>query len=77
MLRLFARRALITPETAAERRRWEHGDSSSLDAAVRIKATDRKGLERLVTLIPPPRRHRHRYHWAWPHRFAGSKTGQR
>jgi hypothetical protein len=76
MLRLFARRALITPEAAAEMRRWEHGDGSSLDAAVRIEATDRKGLERrrssrhhagTVTAIIGP----------WPHRFAGRKTGQR
>jgi len=92
-------------------RQWDHGGGFSLNAAVRVEATDRKGLERLLrylcpshvrqralepwhrqasgclfapkaralgqtvlsltpiaflervpTLIPPPRRHRHRYH---------------
>jgi hypothetical protein len=38
---LFARRGLITPEVAAEMRRWEHG-GVSCDATVRIEATDRK-----------------------------------
>ena len=44
VLRLFARRGLITPEVAAEMRQWKHGGGFSLDAAVRVEATDRKGL---------------------------------
>jgi Putative transposase. len=136
VLRLFKRRGLLSPEAAAEMRkfrarRWvvmthfpvRHPDGQpvavqigcptdlSLDATVRIEACNRKGLERLLrycarplfagerlvwaqpgqrliyqlpkprpdgqtalsltpieflerlaALIPPPRRHRHRYH---------------
>jgi len=45
VLRLVARRGLITPETAAEMRQWDHGGGFSLDAEIRIEAADRKGLE--------------------------------
>jgi hypothetical protein len=44
VLHLFARHGLIPPEAAAEMRQWEHGGG----AVVRIEATDRKGLERLL-----------------------------
>ncbi len=111
VLRYFARHGLLTPESAADMHRWGHGGGFSPHAAVRIEATDRAGLERLLRycarpalagrrlawdgakqqlrytlprprhdgqtvlvftplelldrltpLIPPPRRHRHRYH---------------
>jgi hypothetical protein len=42
VLRLFARRGLITPEAAG---RWDPGGGFSLHAAVHVEATDRKGLE--------------------------------
>jgi hypothetical protein len=45
VLRLFERRGLLAPEAAAEMRQWDHGGGLSLNAAVRIEATDRKGLE--------------------------------
>jgi hypothetical protein len=51
VLRLFARRGLIMPETAAEMRQWDHGGGFSLDAAVRIEATDRK--DRRGSSTPP------------------------
>ncbi len=54
VLRLVARRGLITPEGPAEMRQWEHGGGFSLDAAVRIEATDRKGLERLLRYCARP-----------------------
>jgi len=54
VLRLFARRGLITPEAAAEMRRWGHGGGFSLHAAVRVEATDRKGLR--LFLKPTPNR---------------------
>jgi len=44
VLRLFARGGFITPATTAEMHRWGHGGGFSLDARVRIEATDRKGL---------------------------------
>jgi len=47
VLRLFERRGLLAREAAAEMRQWGHGGGFSLDAAVRIEARDRKGLERL------------------------------
>ena len=54
VLRLFARRGLIPPEATAEMRQWEHGGGFSLDAVVRIEATDRKGLERLLRYCARP-----------------------
>jgi len=54
VLRLFARRGLIPPEAAAEMRQWEHGGGFSLDAVIRIEATDRKGLERLLRYCARP-----------------------
>ncbi len=50
VLRLFARRGIIPPEVAAEMRKWEHGGGFSLNAAVRIEATDRKGLVKTLGL---------------------------
>jgi hypothetical protein len=89
--RWFARGGLIEPEDVRERLAWENSGFSR-DAAVRVGAHDRAGLERLddervvgrlpkplrdgttaltrtpleridplAALIPPPRRHRHRY----------------
>ena len=54
VLRLFARRGLITPEVAAEMRQWEHGGGFSLDAAVRIEATGPEGAGAPATVLCPP-----------------------
>lgn len=66
VLRLFARRGLIPPEAAAEMRQWEHGGGFSLDAVVRIEATDRKGLERLLRYCARPIFASERRLWAQP-----------
>jgi hypothetical protein len=42
VLRLFERQGLLTPETVAEMRQWEHRGGFYLDAAAYIEATDRK-----------------------------------
>jgi predicted Zn-ribbon and HTH transcriptional regulator len=112
VLRHFARHGLLEPHEAQDMLAWNHGGGFSLDASVRIEATDRAGLERLIrycarppfaldrlhlvddrsdqilyilpgpdlaghtalrlsalefldrlaTILPPPRIHRHRYH---------------
>jgi hypothetical protein len=111
ILRLFKRRALLSPEDVETMRQWKHEGGFSLNADVTVAAWDRAGLERLLrycarpifaserlqwiekdqrlvyrlpkpmpggqtvlyltplefldklaVLIPPPRKHRHRYH---------------
>jgi hypothetical protein len=111
VLRLFKRRALLSPEDVDAMREWGHEGGFSLNANVTVAAWDRAGLERLfrycarpifaserlqgiekdqrlvyrlpkprpdgqtvllltplefldklAVLIPPPRKHRHRYH---------------
>ena len=112
ILRHFRRHGLLEPHDAQDMLTWDHGGGFSLDASVRIEATDREGLERLLrycarppfalerlhlvggrsdqilyllpkpdpagrtalrlsalefldrlaTILPPPRIHRHRYH---------------
>jgi hypothetical protein len=54
VLRLFKRRDLLSPDDAALMRQWQHGGGFSLDAKVRIEATDRKGLERLLRYCARP-----------------------
>ncbi|MES9856675.1 MAG: transposase [Sedimenticola sp.] len=110
VLRLFVRRGVLSTDDAEQMQTWQNGGGFSLNAEVRIEATDRRGLERLfrycarpifagerlrwqevdemliyqlsnprhdgqtllrltpmkflnriALLIPPPRRHRHRY----------------
>jgi hypothetical protein len=48
--------------------------SSGTDAAHAVVVA-RKGLERLATLIPPPRRHGHRYHRALAPPFRREQNG--
>jgi hypothetical protein len=112
VLRQFRRHGLLEPHDAEDMLSWDHGGGFSLDGSVRIEATDRAGLERLIrycarppfaldrlhlvdgrsdqvlyilpkpdlagrtalrlsalefldrlaTILPPPRIHRHRYH---------------
>ncbi|MFC1791243.1 transposase, partial [Gemmatimonadota bacterium] len=48
MLRHFARHGLLEAHDAVDMLSWEHGGGFSLDGSVRIEATDRAGLERLI-----------------------------
>jgi hypothetical protein len=48
VLRHFARHGLLEPHEAEDLLSWDHGGGFSLDASVRIEATDREGLERLI-----------------------------
>jgi hypothetical protein len=54
VLALFERRGLLTPEAAADMRRWEHGGGFSLDATIRTESDDRPGLERLLRYCARP-----------------------
>ena len=48
VLTLMVRRRHLTSDTALDMRHWRHGGGFSVNAAVRIEAADRKGLERLL-----------------------------
>lgn len=48
VLRALARRGLLEREDAEAMGAWDHGAAFSLDAAVRVEANDRQGLERLL-----------------------------
>jgi predicted Zn-ribbon and HTH transcriptional regulator len=48
VLRHFRRHGLLEPHDAEDMLTWDHGGGFSLDASVRIEATDRAGLERLI-----------------------------
>jgi len=48
VLRHMARHGLLEPHEAEDMLGWDHGGGFSLDASVRIEATDRAGLERLI-----------------------------
>ncbi|MFG1691364.1 transposase, partial [Gemmatimonadota bacterium] len=48
VLRHFRRHGLLEPYDAEDMLTWDHGGGFSLDARVRIEATDRAGLERLI-----------------------------
>jgi hypothetical protein len=54
VLRHFARHGLLEPHEAEDMRGWDHGGGFSLDASVRIEATDREGLERLIRYCARP-----------------------
>jgi hypothetical protein len=54
ILRAFVRRGLIDKGDRAEMLCWEHGGGFSLDASVRIRDTDRAGLERLLRYCARP-----------------------
>jgi hypothetical protein len=64
VLSLFECRGLLSPEAAADMRRWEHGGGFSLDATIRIAAHDRAGLERLLRYCARPAFARDRPVWA-------------
>jgi len=48
VLRHFVRHGLLEPHDTDDMLTWDHGGGFSLDASVRIDATDRDGLERLI-----------------------------
>ena len=48
VLRHFRRHSFLEPHEAEDMLTWDHGGGFSLDASVRIEATDREGLERLI-----------------------------
>jgi hypothetical protein len=54
VLRLFARRALLSPEAAEAMQDWAHGGGFSLHAEVRVSGNDRAGLERLLRYCARP-----------------------
>jgi len=54
VLRHFRRHDLLEPNDADHMLTWDHGGGFSLDGSVRIEATDRNGLERLVRYCARP-----------------------
>ena len=54
VLRHFARHGLLEPNEAEDMLTWDPGGGFSLDASVRIEATDRTGLERLIRYCARP-----------------------
>jgi hypothetical protein len=54
VLRHFRRHSLLEPHEAEDMLGWEHGGGFSLDGSVRIEATDRNGLERLIRYCARP-----------------------
>jgi hypothetical protein len=54
LLRALTRRGVLEPEDAETMASWDHDGGFSLDAGVRIEATDRQGLERLLRYCARP-----------------------
>jgi len=54
VLRHFARHGLLEPHEAEDMLGWDHGGGFSLNGSVRIEATDREGLERLIRYCARP-----------------------
>ena len=54
VLRHFRRHGLLEPHDAEDMLTWDHGGGFSLDGTVRIEATDRSGLERLIRYCARP-----------------------
>lgn len=51
VLRHLRRHGLLEPPDAEDMLAWNHGGGFSLDGSVRIEATDRTGLERLIRSV--------------------------
>jgi hypothetical protein len=58
----MARYSLLEPHEAEDMLSWDHGGGFSLDGSVRIEATDRDGLERLIRYCARPPFARERIH---------------
>ena len=54
MLQSFTRRGLLPADDARAMGQWEHGGGFSVDASVRVEATDRAGRERLLRYCARP-----------------------
>ena len=54
LLQSFVRRGLLAGDDAPAMQAWAHGGGFSVNAAVRIEAADRPGLERLLRNSRPP-----------------------
>jgi len=54
LLRSFVRRGASAGDDARAMPAWQHGGGFSVDASVRIEATDRPGRERLLRLCARP-----------------------
>ena len=54
LLRSFVRRGLLPTDDAQAMAQWQHGGGFSVDASVRIAATDRAGRERLLRYCARP-----------------------
>ncbi|MES9906770.1 MAG: transposase [Sedimenticola sp.] len=54
VLRLFVRRGVLSADDAEQMQTWHNGGGFSLNAEVRIEATDRQGLERLFRYCARP-----------------------
>ena len=54
LLSVLARRGVLEREDAEAMGTWDHGGGFSLDASVRIEASDRQGLERLLRYCARP-----------------------
>ena len=54
LLSVLARRGVLEREDAEAMDAWDHGGGFSLDASVRIEASDRQGLERLLRYCARP-----------------------
>jgi len=54
LLRAALRRGLMSADDAQTMANWEHGGGFSVDAAVRIEAHERDGLERLLRYCARP-----------------------
>ena len=70
LLRVMTRRGLLPPEDAQVMAAWEHGGGFSVNAAVRIEAHDRDGLERLLRYCARPAFARERLRETDPGRLA-------
>jgi hypothetical protein len=64
VLRLLVRRGLLDSEDAKEMQNWAHGGGFSVDASVRVEASDRAGLERLLRYCARPPFALERLSWA-------------
>ncbi|MDD5268541.1 MAG: transposase [Methylococcales bacterium] len=63
VLRLFKRRALLSPEAVNAMREWGHEGGFSLNADITVAAWDRVGLERLLCYCTRPIFASKRLHW--------------
>ena len=77
LLRVFVRRGLLPDDDAQAMGQWQHGGGFSVDASVRIEATDRAGRERLLRYYARPPFALDRLRELNPERllYAGTKPG--